>query len=177
MAPRTPLSIPDPALVVLIGAAGAGKSTFVARHFAPAEVFSSDAYRDLISGDAADQSATAAAFFALHSDMARRLARGETAVVDATNVTRRARRPLLAFAAAAGVPAIAIVLEPPVDVVMARNAARIGRVVPEPAVRRQLADLTRTLAAGRLEAEGFAAVIRLESPNAVDEVEVVRLRR
>ena len=58
MAPATPLSIPDPSLVVLIGAAGSGKSTFAARHFAPGEVLSSDAYRALIAGDPADQRAT-----------------------------------------------------------------------------------------------------------------------
>ena len=172
MAPPAPLEIPDPALVVLVGAAGAGKSTFAARHFTPAEVLSSDAYRELIAGDAADQAATAAAFKALHRELSRRLRRGELAVVDATNVTRAARRTLLAIAGAAGVPAIAIVLEPPTDVVLGRNAARPGRVVPESAVRRQLADLARTLVAGRLEAEGFAAVIRLESPDAVDEIEI-----
>jgi protein phosphatase len=176
MTARTPLPIPDPALVVLIGAAGAGKSTFAARHFPPAEVLSSDAYRALIAGDPGDQRATKPAFEALHRDLARRLGRGELAVVDATNVTGRARRTLLAMAAAASVPAIAIVLEPPAELVHARNAARPGRVVPEPAVRRQLADLARTLAPGRLEAEGFAAVFRLSSPNAVDEVDVLRTR-
>ena len=58
----TEIDIADPSLVVLIGAAGAGKSTFAARHFADDEVLSSDRYRRLVSGDEADQAATRAAF-------------------------------------------------------------------------------------------------------------------
>jgi predicted kinase len=176
MAARLVLGIPDPSLVVLIGAAGAGKSTFAARHFAPGEVLSSDAYRALIAGDPADQRATAPAFAALHRDLARRLGRRELTVVDATNVTRTARRRLLDIAARAGVPAVAVVLEPAADTVLARNAGRGDRVVPEPAVRRQLAELARTLAPGWLEHEGFATVMRLPSPGAVDEVEIERHR-
>ena len=37
--------LPDPCLVVLVGAAGAGKSTFAARCFPAADVLASDAYR------------------------------------------------------------------------------------------------------------------------------------
>ena len=176
MAPATPLSIPDPSLVVLIGAAGSGKSTFAARHFAPGEVLSSDAYRALIAGDPADQRATKPAFAALHRDLERRLTRRQLVVVDATNVTGRARRQLLVFAEAAGVPAVAIVLCPPAGVVRSRNAARSERIVPESGVLRQLDDLERTLVEGRLEGEGFVSVTRLVSPGAVDEVAIVRER-
>ena len=44
------LRLPDPALVVLVGAAGAGKSTLAARWFAPGEILSSDACRGLVAG-------------------------------------------------------------------------------------------------------------------------------
>jgi predicted kinase len=166
--------VPNPCLVVLVGAAGSGKSTFAARHFAPSEVLSSDAFRERVSGDPADQAATGAAFAALHAALAKRLRDRLLTVVDATSVQAHARRQLTRQAAEAGVPAIAVVLDLPVNVVLARNAARSGRVVPEAAVRRQLAELDRTLRAGRLETEQFASVVRLAGVAAVDAARFAR---
>jgi len=176
VSPLSQILLPDPGLVVLVGAAGSGKSTFAARHFAPDEVLSSDAFRELVSGDAADQSATGAAFGALHAALDRRLRERLLTVVDATNVLPRARRRLLGSAARAGAPAVAIVLDLPGPVVLARNAARSDRVVPEGAVRRQLADVARSARTGVLEVEGFALVVRLTDPVDVDAVRVVRAR-
>ena len=68
------LTLPDPSMVVLIGAAGSGKSTLAAAHFAPDEILSSDAFREVIAGDARDQRATGAAFRALGRALERRLA-------------------------------------------------------------------------------------------------------
>src|SRR5262245_20485500 len=101
----------DPSLVVLVGAAGAGKSTFAARHFKTDEVLSSDGYRALIAGDESDQRVNRAAFGRLHRELEWRLAAGRLTVVDATSVELHARRALLARAAAARLPATAIVLD------------------------------------------------------------------
>jgi protein phosphatase len=172
------VAIPDPSLVVLIGAAGAGKTTFAARHFDRSEVLSSDRYRALIAGDEADQGVTNAAFGRLHRDLTRRLAEGRLTVVDATNVERASRRTLLARARAAGVAAVAIVLDLPAAVVLARNAARHERVVDELAVRHHLARMRSTLdgpGAG-LRAEGFAQVVVVRDQLELDSVTVVRLR-
>jgi protein phosphatase len=168
------LTVPDPSLVSLIGAAGSGKSTLAARHFAPAEILSSDALRAAISGDAADQSASKAAFAALYAALDRRLRAGRSAVVDATNATREARRTLLVHAETAGVPAFAIVLDLAPAVVLARNAARHDRVVPEAIVRRHLAAVRRTVDDGSLEAEGFAGILVLHDPAEVDAFEIRR---
>lgn len=171
------LHLPDPSLVVLVGAAGAGKSTFAARHFAPDEVLSSDAFRALVSGDAADQSATRPAFAALHRAVVARLRSRLLSVIDATNVQPHARRSLVARAAEAGVPVVAIVLDLPAEVVLARNASRqAAAVVPEQAVRAQLDALAATLAAGPAVAwAGFDAVHALRSPAEVDAVVVRRV--
>jgi len=153
---------------VLIGAAGSGKSTLAARLFEPKAILSSDTFRAFVSGDEADQRATRAAFGLLHRELGRRLAAGRSTVVDATSVTPFARRMLQRTAAAHGIPAVAIVLDLDPDVVLGRNASRAGRVVPEPAVRKQLADLGRSLAPGGLDSEGFAAIHRLRTPAEVD---------
>lgn len=166
------LRIPDPSLVVLIGAAGSGKSTLAARLFAPDSVLSSDAFRAIVAGDAADQRATKTAFAILHRQLERRLADRRTTVVDATSVTPYARSGLVARAAAHGIPAVAIVLALDPALVLSRNAARVDRVVPEVAVRRHLADLARSLEPGRLEREGFHAVHVLRTPGEVDALSV-----
>ena len=172
------IRLPDPCLVVLVGAAGSGKSTFAARHVAPDVVLSADRFRALIAGDAADQRATRPAFAALHRELRRRLAAGLLTVVDATSVTARAREALLRDAAGAGTPAVAIVLDLPRDEVLARNRGRGGAaVVPEAAVLRQLGELERSLAGDGVGREGFAAAVRLATLHDVDAVRVVRVPR
>ena len=53
------LTIPELALVVLIGPSGSGKSTFAHTHFKPTAVLSSDGCRALVSDDENSQAATA----------------------------------------------------------------------------------------------------------------------
>lgn len=163
-------------MVVLVGAAGAGKSTFASRHFAPDEILSSDRFRAIVAGDEADQAATKAAFGRLHRELGQRMAAGRLTVVDATSVQPSSRRALLARAAAAGLPAIAIVLDLPTATVLARNAARTSRVVDGAVIRHHLARLRASLdgPAPSLLREGFTQVIILSDPA---EVDLVRVRR
>lgn len=166
--------IPDPSLVLLIGAAGAGKTTFASRHFRPDEVLSSDALRAAISGDESNQAVSRLAFAVLFRELDRRLTAGRLTVVDATNASRSHRAALLRRAARTRTPAVALVLALPAPIVLARNAARARRV-DEEIVRRQLAGVTASLAPAGLATEGFATVWVGRSVEAVDGVTFERV--
>lgn len=166
------LAIPDPSLVVLVGASGSGKSTFARRHFADAEIVSSDDCRARVANDPADQAATQDAFDLLHLIVSRRLARNLLTVVDATNVEDFAREALVGLSRRHHVRAAAIVLDLGEEECLKRAAARADRVVPPEIVRRQAAGLERALPT--LAEEGFAVVHVLSSPAEVDAAIVVR---
>ena len=158
---RTILLPPD-ALVMLIGIAGSGKTTFARRHFAPAEVVSSDEMRALVAGDPNDQAATDDAFALLHRVVEMRLRRGLLTVVDATNVEDWARQQLLDVAWRTRRPAIGIVLDPGLPVALERNAQRVDGRRPPATVRRQQRLLEQGLA--DIGNEGFDAVAQLRDP-------------
>jgi predicted kinase len=148
------------ALVLLVGPSGSGKSTWAAGRFRPEQILSSDAFRLLVAGDAADQTATADAFKALHVVARARLRRGLLTVIDATNLTERARRSLLRLAAGPGRPVVAIVFDVSLERCLAQNEGRRDRCVREDVVRRHHAELQRARA--RLPDEGYAAIVRLQ---------------
>ena len=167
--------IPQPSVVVLIGAAGAGKSTLARRLFKPAEILSSDALRAAITGDERDQRANGAVFRAIARDLERHLGAGTGAVIDATNLAARDRRPWLLAAERHGVPAVALVLDLPAAVVHEQDRGR-ARVVGPEVVDRHLAGVRRTVDAGDLRGEGFALVVIVRSVAERDGLTLVRDR-
>jgi protein phosphatase len=166
------LAIPELALVLLMGASGSGKSTFARTHFGRYEVISSDACRGLVADDENDQSATADAFDVLNYIAGKRLAAGRLTVIDATNVQRDARRALVDLAKAHDVLPVAIVLDMPENVCIARNADRPDRDFGSHVIRRQRDQLRRSLRG--LAKEGFRKVHVLRSIQDVEAATVVR---
>lgn len=164
------IEIPSGALVVLVGAAGSGKSTFARKHFLPTQVISSDFCRALVSDDEADQSVSAEAFEILHLIAAKRLRLGRLSVIDATNVRPEWRAPLLALAAAHGAPAVAIVFDLPLEQCLQRNRCRPGRTVDEAAIRAQWEALRASLAG--LAGEGFQQVYILNGTGQIQEARI-----
>ncbi|HJP71011.1 MAG TPA: AAA family ATPase [Candidatus Limnocylindria bacterium] len=171
------ISLPADALVLLIGIAASGKSTFAARWFAPTAVLSSDQMRAIITDDPSAQGATDDAFDLLHRILEMRLRRGRLTVVDATNVEDWARGQLLTLARRHRRPAVAIVLDVPLAVALERNALRAAPRPPPAALRRQHAWLRSSLPS--LADEGFAAVHVIGAAADVDvaRVEVATERR
>jgi protein phosphatase len=166
------ITLPRDAMVILVGVAASGKSTFARRHFAPTEIVSSDELRARITDDPHAQAATDDAFTLLHQILGMRLRRGRLTVVDATNVESWARAELVAVARRHRRPAVAVVLDLPLEVVLERNAARPVPRPPDRAVRRQLGWLRDAL--DELEAEGFQAVHRLRSSQEIDGASIAR---
>ena len=148
--------LPAHALVLLVGPSGAGKSSWAAARFEPEQVLSSDVFRLWVAGHAADQSANADAFKVLHAIARARLRRGLLTVIDATNLTRRARRALLSLAEGERRPVVAVAFDLTFERCLAQNAARPDRRVPDDVIHRQVHEMADALA--QLPAEGYAEV-------------------
>ncbi|GGJ67931.1 polynucleotide kinase-phosphatase [Deinococcus aquiradiocola] len=170
----TSISLPELCLVALIGASGSGKTTFAREQFAPGEVLSSDAFRMLVSGDENAQDATHDAFEALYFVARQRLRRGLLTVIDATSVQADARRHIVALAREFDVLPVAVVLDLPEDVLMARYRARTDRHFGPQVISGQVGQLRKSL--GKLQAEGFRHVTVLRSAEDVRAVSITRTR-
>ncbi|MFD3663976.1 AAA family ATPase [Streptomyces sp. NPDC058659] len=150
-------TIPDPALIVMIGASGSGKST-LASSWPATQVLELDAFRAMVSDRAGDQSSTEAAVTVMHAALTARMARRLTTVISDTNTDARVRKGLIDAARAHGVPVVALLVATPADVCVWRQAVRDpDRAVPEDVVRRQHADAVTAFP--QLHGEGFDHVV------------------
>src|SRR3954453_23284502 len=119
-----PLRLPDPCLVVLVGATASGKSAWAAEWFHPDQIVSSDRLRAVVGAHERDQRASKDAFEVLDLIVAKRLKRRLTTGVDTTGLEATRRAGWRALAEKHGVPAYAVVLDTPAKVVRERNRAR-----------------------------------------------------
>ena len=119
------MALPDPALVVLAGAAGSGKSVWAAARYRLDEVVSSDRLRALVGSSEHDLDASADAFALLDHIVAARLRRGLTAVVDTLGLDPARRRGYLELARS-GMPAVAVLVDTDPVECRRRTAPAIG---------------------------------------------------
>jgi F420-dependent oxidoreductase-like protein len=151
----SPLRLPDPCLVVLVGATASGKSQWAATWFPPDQVVSSDRLRAVVGTGERDQRASRDAFELLDLIVEKRLKRRLTTVIDTTGLEAARRSVWQALADRHGVPVYAVVFDVPAAEVRRRNRER-GTPVPSKVVTAQLRSVedVREVLAG----EGFAGV-------------------
>jgi F420-dependent oxidoreductase-like protein len=151
--------IASPALVVLIGAAGSGKSTWADAFVASsvgAAVVSSDRLRALAGEGEDDMRASADAFDLVDLAVARRSARRLTTVVDTIGLDADRRNAMRALARKHKLACVAVCFDTPPAVCRARNRGR-SRVVPAGVLDQQLA--TYAQLRSHLDDEGFDDIV------------------
>jgi alkanesulfonate monooxygenase SsuD/methylene tetrahydromethanopterin reductase-like flavin-dependent oxidoreductase (luciferase family)/predicted kinase len=158
-------AIPDPALVVLVGAAGSGKSTWAAQHYLPREIVSSDQLRAVVGSGEHDLDASDDAFSLLDQIVTARTGRRLTTVVDTLGLSVDRRLGYLALARRAGLPAVAVLFATDAAVCRQRNRSR-ERSVPAAVLDEQLYRVRE--AADQLATEGWDAVVRPAAGQAVE---------
>lgn len=127
-------AVASPIAVVTIGLPASGKTT-AATALTNLQDINLDDCRQEISGDAGDQSVTGQALALQASKIADAIAARRSVVVSNTNLIPEHRAALVNQFRAAGFHVSFMFFDTPLDVCMARNAAR-DRVVPDHAMQR-----------------------------------------
>jgi protein phosphatase len=163
--------IPNPALVVLCGPAGSGKSTFARRHFPETAIVSSDRCRAMIADDEANIRVSPEAFELFHHIIELRLRHHRLTVADSTAVLPEARRTLRQIARRSEVPVLAILFDVPEATCLRWDELRTRRVGP-PVIHRQWEGFQDALRA--VSTEGFRQVVVLgEADLGSTQVEII----
>jgi len=152
--------VSSPSLVVLVGAPAAGKSSWAAQNFAPAQVLCADTLRGIVGEHELDLAASNDAFEVLDRMVEMRLGRGLTTVIDTTGLNNDRRVGYLAAARRHGVEAVVVKFSTSAAECKRRNRERAHRVpvrVIDSMVRR-----FREVAPG-LDDEGWDLIIEPET--------------
>jgi alkanesulfonate monooxygenase SsuD/methylene tetrahydromethanopterin reductase-like flavin-dependent oxidoreductase (luciferase family)/predicted kinase len=166
----TESGLPDPAVVVLAGAAGSGKSTWAAARFRTAEIVSSDALRSAVGSGPADLDASVEAFAILDQIIAARTKRSLTTVIDTLGLDPVRRADYRQLARVVGLPAVLVIMNTAAPLCRARNRQR-DRPVPAPVLSEQLRKISKLVDSA--EDEGWDQVFIIDQEDnanpAVDE--------
>ncbi len=140
-----------PRIILAVGLPGSGKSTYFAN--LGAHAISSDAIRLQLADDETDQTIHARVFASVRYLLKQRIALGRPVTyIDATNLTRRDRRPFITLAQKHGCHIEALFFDVPLEVCKARNSSR-ARLVPNQVLDRMAAKLVPPSAE-----EGFSRI-------------------
>lgn len=148
------VELPSPCLIVLVGPAGSGKTSWANEHL-PGRVVGSDALRAVAGEGEHDLRASADAFALLDDIVERRTRRRLTTVVDTLGNDAGRRQRWRSVAAKHGVPCHAVVFTTSATDIRRWNKSRAKRV-PDAVLRAQLAEFQTV--ADAVRAEAFEAV-------------------
>ena len=157
----TAVPLADPAVVVLAGASGSGKSAWAAARFRSAEIVSSDALRGIVGSGPADLDASAEAFDLLDQIAAARTRRRLTTVIDTLGLDPDRRNDYLRLARSADLPAVLVIMDTPPALCRQRNRER-DRPVPAPVITEQLRRVKNLIATAA--DEGWDQVVIIAGP-------------
>lgn len=162
------ITLPEIALVVLLGASGSGKSTFAQNHFRREDILSQERFLRMVAGSQNDPKAHEDASEALSFILEKRLKNGLLTVIDGRHVSQASRKPLRQMAKKNHVDMVGIWLDLPEEVLRGRLVE--GTTEGMAQVRQQKEQLEKYDLG--LKAEGFLAVHRLRSEAEIDEVSI-----
>ena len=166
------ITIPDLSLVLLMGPAGSGKTTFANRHFKPTEILSIEQARAMVADDERDQAALDDAFASMSYLAMRRLAAGRTTVIDDRHLAQGTREMLIGLAQEHHVIPVAVVFHMPESVLLERNRSRGRDGVPAEILMQQTRAFRQMLPG--LGREGFRHIYEILSPQEAEAAEVRR---
>lgn len=148
-------ALPAPCLVVLVGPAGSGKSTWAAEQFRAEQVVSSDRLRAVVGEGEDDLAASTDALAVLDDIVSRRAARRLTTVIDTLGFDADRRAAWRDLAQRHGLATVCVAFDTPAAQCRAWNKAR-AKAVPADVLTKQV----RAYAALRpaIDAEGFDVV-------------------
>jgi protein phosphatase len=166
------IALPDPSLILLLGARGSGKSTFARRFFQPSEIVSLDECRRMVGDSGPAPSNDALELF--QTIVQNRLHAGKFVVIDGDHGNADLRRNLVTLAKRHHLFAIAIALQLDERICVERNASRSDGAVSPYDVKRGAENVRKFVEAH--VREGVRELYVLDSPEAMEKAVITRRR-